>query len=1402
MAEQSTPPTKAQLDKSEREHLEDVVIELRETVEADVKYQLEHTYELDEEDGGENLFGEEADTRAELVRAVKREDENKDWEEKFDQYVMGVGYTIINRLTALRCMEVRGFIERPVTQFGDSGTTPAAEKLETEEFLSPEEAIIEAYERECAKLTGEIEILFDPDSPYSIIDPGVETFEELCKKLDEVPDPVWRADDVLGWVYEYYNASKLDELRRKGDREGLAPEDVPPANQFYTPHWVVRMLTDNSLTKMYLESKGELLSTIEEQQNLSIEERKFRNISPEETPSLAEFSTYLVPTEEEGKAPDLNEPEEIRIIDPACGSGHFLLYAFDILERIWHRERPDLDRAEIPTRILRHNLYGIDLDLRACQLAAFNLYLKARARSEEEGKDNFEMPEIGIVCADVKIANVEAASEVFDEVAGDQPEVRDALEEILGAFENVQGLGSLLDVKGTLEQEFTMEEQPTLMEAISGPGSLSKFLEDLHQEVINHRNGESFLAQDLRSFLRVLVILTQEYDVALMNPPYGSRNRMPKKVKSYVDSHYKYTPEYYINFFEVCESLVKYGGRVGMLVPRSFMFKRSYEDFRKDFVGDQGAFDFLAEFGLGVLDNATVRTVGTVVRPDTESDQSGTFIRLYDVKTHDKERVFVNSVYNSDYTGIKRLFNVELKEFREIPKYPLNFGVPSEIRELHSSDIKVDPEAAGLSGQGISKIAQGLATGDNPRFIRQHWEVPDIDYYEPITKGGSDAWIMPHVTNVVNFNNNGREMRPLIGSRIQNEQYYREEGLTWTYIKETGDRFGYLPSGSLFDQTGSMVFPEQVNQWTLLSVLNSQLYHGLFLSLTPGRHWTPGVVGRIPWREELSDLDELKEISQEQYKIIMKEKTYETSSPYYIGPRLLPEDSTDGFFHENHEFLARDEIVEEVQFESGDRSDSIEEMVAKANTIQNERNDKLSSLKNRSNKIIYDRMGISSKARKENEVEVSLRTSESENGDGILDNTLDSELLTKKLVHYAVLRAIQDSSTGIIPLNTAKDSKSILGHIIEQFNIIYGEYAEQRLVEVDQILGDQRAVEKAYPNLEDWLTNDFYQFHIREMENTPLLIYLTTKRTVSNPEAEAFGCLIDYHRISADIFDKLDSNFLEPLKSEIREKRNNADQRRSDNTLSTSEQADAAEEFAKYEDMLSQIDKFQDAALKLSSKHTRDWSEDKQIRSAKLAEKVSEFRERIRERLETLDQLVEQMDPDEFEELFSPTFLERVNENRDEWIEALDDLETACRAYSVDVDQPIEAHLYDLFPYFEDIIGSTHYSSNGIFFMNYYFSKGEKYLDAGVPREGLDGEVRLLAELAAETDEDVALGKEIKKECNELTELISSDWQERALSEVMTAGYDPVKKHGVAINIQPLAKKKIVPEIVEDKVTN
>ncbi len=752
---QSTHPRKAQLDKEEREHLEAVVTEMRDRVEANVRYQLEDEYGLDEkpdtvgasadesslaaarEDGDASL----SETQENLVEAIELEAaDGHDWEAAHEQYITGVGYTIVNRLAALRCMEVRDFIDDEVTSFRDDGLTPAADRLVTEEFMLEEEAVLEAYRNECDALADEIEILFDRSTAYSLIDPDDDTYEDLCGMLDEVPDEVWRADDVLGWVYEYYNRPVVEALDAKNT---LEPEDVGPANQFYTPHWVVRMLTDNSLGKLYLEATGQE-PEVPELDALSPEERKERLVTPEDSPSVPELCTYLIPDEEAGDAPEFDHPSELRVIDPACGSGHFLLYAFDVLERIWWAET-DLDRAEIPAKVLEHNLYGVDIDLRSCQLSAFNLYLKARTRTEEED-GQFEMPSVDIVCADARVAEVEEGAEVLDEITGEGSDLREALGEIIDTFQHTEALGSLLDVSGTLEEVFESGQTGLSDWGDGTHQSLNSFLKALREEV-DERSSDSFGEQNLRSFLNLLVVLSQEYDVALMNPPYGSRGRMPDDVQEYIRENLAYTPEYYISFFETCDSLTYDGGRVGMLVPWTFIFNRAFEDFRRDFAGEAGQFDFLAEFGYDILDNATVGTVGTVVQTSQSGSDKGTFIRLHDIEKESKEQQFIKASFGfDDNDGIQRRFERDTSEFKQIPGAPLSYWVPTELRSLYDSDVVFDASYEDTSDvESLGTIKQGLSTGYDDRFLRSFWEVNSPDWV-PFAKGGVDTWVIPKIS--------------------------------------------------------------------------------------------------------------------------------------------------------------------------------------------------------------------------------------------------------------------------------------------------------------------------------------------------------------------------------------------------------------------------------------------------------------------------------------------------------------------------------------------------------------------------------------------------------------------------------------------------------------------------------
>ena len=1389
MASDYLSQRKAQLDKEEREHLEDVVTEMRERVEDNVDFQLTQKG-LD--DKPEDVDSLDEDIQ-QLVEAIELEaPDGESWSEAFEGYVDGVGYTIVNRLAALRCMEVRDFLDEEVTVFKDNGLTPAAETLVHEEFLLEDEAILEAYHNTCDKLSNEIQILFDRESAYSLVDPDDDTFEELCEMLDEVPDEVWRADDVLGWVYEYYNRPVVEALDAKNT---LEPDDVGPANQFYTPHWVVRMLADNSLGKLYLEATDQQ-STVPEPEALSPEERKQRLVTPEESPTVAELCTYLIPDDEDQEAPEFDHPSELRVIDPACGSGHFLLYAFDILERIWWAET-DLPRSEIPAKILEHNLYGVDIDLRSCQLSAFNLYLKARTRAEAED-GSFEMPNVGIVAADARVAEVEEAVDVLDEIAGEGTEVREALDEIIEEFQTTEALGSLLDVQGTLSEEF-MEEQSDVMEWSSeGVHTLNGFLREL-RAAVDERASDSFSEQNLRSFLNLLVVLTQDYDVALMNPPYGSRGRMPSSVSDYVEDHYEYTPEYYINLFEASETITKSGGRIGMLVPRSFMFKRRFTDFRQDFIGKRGAFDFLAEFGLGILDNATVRTIGTVVRTVEGNRSSGEFVRLSDVDTSQKEQTFLATIFDAGEDTIQRFYDVPLTKFEKIPWAPLSYWTPSKLRDIHTSTRKLDADVADLEAESVAKAAKGMDTGDNGRFLQFHWESDQVSDFIPYAKGGSDAWIMPEVTRMLNWVNGGSELARYDGSNLKNSDYYGNEGLTWTYAKETGRRFGYFPSGGAFDGKGSMLFPNEIDPFILMAVLNSSLYHGLFLSLTPERDWQVGDVSRIPWLDTLDQKTALGNLSHEQYNIFQKLARSDPTSPYYVAPILFSDDGTHFY---NHQFLAQ-EGEDAIEVDPVDYSKPIKQIVSEKINKRSEQIEQLETVAKKIDERVYEAVGVDEETRSNIRLEIDARTSTTssfhESTDGDIDERTREEI--KALLHHITIQVVRDSTDGILPISQIEDEPTVYSCIINQLQVLFSEHSESRLVEIDQLLGSQTADEEAYPNLREWIAEDFFEYHVSKFDRTPILWRLTTERLVSDPDGEGFACLVDYHQLDSGVFDRLQNRYLEPRKALLRERRSAANRRRSDESLSTSEQADAAAEYNRCESGLEQIAVFEDRLADLAQPDSREWSAENRDLAADAADLVADFRQQVEDRLSKLEDLAAMKDVD-MEDVFTPTFYSTVEENREEWVDALDDLEAAFDAYATDGSEPVEAHLYDLFEYYDDLVGSTHFASNGVLFMNYYFDKFEDAEQAQIG-DG-DGNVsdrqRICSELANGLGDYEALAEEISDACDELVGDIPAAWADRALSEITTDGYRPNRKHGVEINIKPLAEAKIVPKVVDQQV--
>jgi len=556
------------------------------------------TFAIEREKGGFGNIKEPERTK----KAVKR-------------YIQGCAYTVINRLSALKAMELRGLLEESVTRRSKyQGLSLREYKLRKENpGISPDELLKKALQQGFNDASKEIALLFDPKGPYAYIFPDPSDLRKIIEVLnEEIEESDWLADDILGWIYQFWNEEVRREYRTgrgRGSRKLPEPDDVPIINQLYTPHWVVRVLTDNSLGRLWLEMKGRYP---EEKAGGKKPQVIYEN---QERETIDDFCSYLVPLPAASHRIKYKHPEKIKVLDPACGSGHFLIYAFEVLWRIWKEEEPLLKPEKIATNILKFNLYGIDIDLRATQLASVGLYLKAKEliKSELEKKNlseweiskrvkSFKPEKMNIVCADTRLLDGER-KETFLKFFEDDPDLYEIVKKLFQELEYTYEYGSLIKVKSPFEKLFKSRKK-SAVEIREEARQLQLFSEKVRQldlgpvpeeitfehiknvidlfekrAIKNHSVGDILFSIDAERSVGLLSLLMQKYDVVLMNPPYGDVTR---RAKNYLKKHYPKTHnDVYSAFIEQAVGLVEEGGYVGMLTNLSFMYLTSREYIEK-----------------------------------------------------------------------------------------------------------------------------------------------------------------------------------------------------------------------------------------------------------------------------------------------------------------------------------------------------------------------------------------------------------------------------------------------------------------------------------------------------------------------------------------------------------------------------------------------------------------------------------------------------------------------------------------------------------------------------------------------------------------------------------------------------------------------------------------------------
>ena len=606
------------MDRAVRNEIRKMVGAARRVLEEDIRRQLEGVFGI-AADGTRQPAGSVATLRADPVLARRREEIEAAIvhemaggvrpEEACERFVRETAFTWLNRLAALRVMEARGLIRESVSRGPDSAGFKAFQRACPEACRGyPDGGYRRYLELLCDDAAVELQPLFDRSLPHSHIFPSPAALGEVLRLLNQdTLAGIWDADETLGWIYQHFTPREQREAARKASPAPRNSEELAFRNQFYTPAYVVRFLVDNTLGRLWYEMYP--------------------------ASRLVDICQYMVRLPgEEVRRREWKDPREIRILDPACGSGHFLLYAFDLLAVIYEEAYADQERGAalqsdfpdeaafkraVPALILEHNLYGIDIDPRAVQIAALALWLKAK-----KAYPGAEVRRVNIVCAEPMPGEADLQAEFL---AGFEPaELRPVIQKGFEALRYADEIGSLLRVEREIGN--------AIAEAVRREGAdlptiapLRKdFWAEAHDRVIDAlreyarrvENGRGYLrrlfAGDVEQGLHFIDVLRRQYDVVLMNPPFGDA---PPRAKRYLEQEYPRTKnDVYAAFVERGLELLHPGGYLGAITSRTGFFLSSFERWRQEVILKEAELTVFADLGFGVLDTATVETAAYVLR--------------------------------------------------------------------------------------------------------------------------------------------------------------------------------------------------------------------------------------------------------------------------------------------------------------------------------------------------------------------------------------------------------------------------------------------------------------------------------------------------------------------------------------------------------------------------------------------------------------------------------------------------------------------------------------------------------------------------------------------------------------------------------------------------------------------
>ena len=805
------------------------------------------------------ISGEAISQRKKLVEIIRKKEKDSNYATAYKYILEEVAYTWFNRLIAIRFMEVNDYLPSHIRVLSsESGkiepdlvTTPFDAELsftsaeeETVLCLKNENKLDELFRllfiKQCNALNEILPALFEKTSDYtelllnlSVVDQEGVVYH-LIHDIDEDDFNIEKGGqvEIIGWLYQYYN-TELNEQVYDGtmSKSKIPQELLPAATTIYTPDWAVRYMVENSLGRIFIDKRKEqgVFADGRAPEEMTWDEIETKRIANEEfiagqmgwkyyLPEAPQTQEVRQQLDEIQKQSEYKDVRDIKVIDPCMGSGHILVYAFDVLMRMY--ENDGYSQRDAAQCILENNLYGLDIDERAAQLAYFAVMMKARQYDRRIFSRGIQ-PHVYAIAESNDIDTY-----TRDYFVNSDPLLKTALDSIIHDLHDAKEYGSILTVAPV---DFA---------------ALYARMDEVQNDISFHREA---VLNTILPLIRVAEVLAQQYDVVVTNPPYLGSSRFSPLLDKYVKENYADVKSdlSMVMYQAAINNFSKRYGFIAFITTSSWMFLSSFEKLR-DCLNHAATLYNLVDFGTELFDGKVGHNpIVSWVTRKAHIDYKMTAIRLVDYcysRRDEKEPEFFNP---------KNRYTAQQSNFSKIPGSPVAYWVSEKIFNIFENYTCLESYAV---------PRQGLITGDNERFLRMWFEVSQVNTaferntamkWMPINKGGEFRRWYGNQEYVVNWDNEGYEIinfkdeKGKLRSRPQNIAFNFRESVSWSLVTSGGFSARYYPNTFMFNVAGISCFPQKHLNY-ILGLLNTPIVSSITQILNPTINMNAGDVAKVP----------------------------------------------------------------------------------------------------------------------------------------------------------------------------------------------------------------------------------------------------------------------------------------------------------------------------------------------------------------------------------------------------------------------------------------------------------------------------------------------------------------------------------------------------------------------------